>query len=211
MQLHEDTLQYAEELALAYDSTLEGWARAIELKDKETEGHSRRVVRLSEKLARAIGVAEEEIIHIRRGVLLHDIGKMGIPDHILLKPGSLTEGEWEIMQKHPQYAYDMLSPIDFLSPAIDIPYCHHERWNGEGYPRGLKGGDIPLGARIFSVVDVWDALLSDRPYRKRWSRNKAKQYIRSQAGITFDPKIVDVFLNLIEKSDNWADSDQIET
>jgi len=198
MQLHEDTLRYAEELALAYDSTLEGWARAIELKDKETEGHSRRVVKLSERLARALGMTEDEIVHLRRGVMLHDIGKMGIPDHILLKPGPLTEDEWESMRQHPQYAYDMLSSIDFLGPAIDIPYCHHERWDGEGYPRGLKGEEIPLGARIFSVVDVWDALLSDRPYRKRWSRKKAEKYIRSQAGIRLDPKIVEVFLKIIE-------------
>jgi HD-GYP domain-containing protein (c-di-GMP phosphodiesterase class II) len=201
MQLHEDTRQQAEELALAYDTTLEGWARALELRDKETEGHSRRVVNLAESLARRIGLPEEKIIHLRRGVLLHDIGKMGIPDHILLKPGLLTDEEWEIMKQHPQYAYDMISSIDFLQPALEIPYCHHERWDGLGYPHGLKGEEIPIGARVFTVIDVWDALCSDRPYRQSWSRSKAMNYIRSQAGSAFDPKIVDAFLKMIEAID----------
>jgi putative nucleotidyltransferase with HDIG domain len=201
MQLHEDTRQQAEELALAYDTTLEGWARALELRDKETEGHSRRVVKLAENLARRIGLPEEKIIHLRRGVLLHDIGKMGIPDHILLKPGLLTDEEWEIMKQHPQYAYNMISSIDFLQPALEIPYCHHERWDGSGYPRGLKGEEIPLGARVFAVIDVWDALRSDRPYRQSWPKRKAMSYIRSQAGSAFDPKMVDTFLEMIKAID----------
>ena len=198
MQLHEDTRRQAEELALAYDTTLEGWARALELRDKETEGHSRRVVNLTENLARALGISEEKIVHLRRGVLLHDIGKMGIPDHILLKQGPLTEEEWKIMKQHPQYAYDMISSIDFLHPVLEIPYYHHERWDGTGYPLGLKGAEIPIGARIFAVVDVWDALCSDRPYRPSWSKSKAKSYIRSQSGLAFDAEVVDVFLKIIE-------------
>ena len=153
------------ELALAYDTTLEGWSSALDLRDKETEGHTRRVTEMSVDLARAMGVSDAELVHIRRGALLHDIGKMGIPDSVLLKPGPLTEEEWKIMRKHPVYANELLSPIAYLRPALDIPYCHHEKWDGTGYPRGLKGEQIPLAARIFAVVDVWDALRSDRPYR----------------------------------------------
>ena len=153
-------------LALAYDATLEGWSRALDLRDKETEGHTQRVTEITERLASMLNIDDATIIHLRRGALLHDIGKMGIPDSILLKPETLTEEEWAIMRKHPQYAYEMLSMIDYLRPALDIPYCHHERWDGKGYPRGLKGEEIPLAARIFSVVDVWDALTSNRPYRK---------------------------------------------
>ena len=145
------------ELTLAYDTTIEGWAQALELRDRETEGHTRRVADLTVKLAQALGVKSEDLIHIRRGALLHDIGKMGIPDRILLKPGPLTPEEWEIMKKHPVYAWELLSPIKYLRPALDIPYYHHERWDGTGYPRGLKGEEIPLSARIFAVVDVWDA------------------------------------------------------
>jgi putative two-component system response regulator len=135
------------------------------------------------------------MVHIYRGALLHDIGKVGVPDSIVLKPGPLTEDEWVIMRKHPQYAYDMLSPIAYLRPALDIPYCHHEKWDGTGYPRGLKGEQIPLAARIFAVVDVWDALISDRPYRKAWQKAKARQYIQEQAGLYFDPQVVRAFLN----------------
>ncbi len=183
------------ELERAYDSTLEGWARALELRDRETEGHARRVTEMTVRLARAMGIEGEMLAHLRRGALLHDIGKMGIPDNILLKPGPLTEEEWSIMRQHPQYARDMLSPITFLHPALDIPYCHHEKWDGTGYPRELKGEEIPLAARIFAVVDVWDALTgSDRPYREAWSREKAMEYIRSQAGKHFDPRVVEVFL-----------------
>jgi len=185
------------ELALAYDETIEGWSRALDLRDKETEGHTRRVTQMTEQLARAMGVPEEELVHIRRGSLLHDIGKMGIPDHILYKPGKLTEEEWAVMRTHPQLAFDMLAPIAYLRPALDIPYCHHERWDGTGYPRQLKGTEIPLAARIFAVVDSWDALRSDRPYRKGWEDAQVRAYLQEQAGKAFDPEVVKIFLQLI--------------
>ena len=187
------------ELSQAYDATIEGWSRALDLRDKETEGHSQRVTAMTMDLARAFRLPEEELLHIRRGALLHDIGKMGVPDNILLKPGELTEEEWVRMRTHPGYAYDLLKPIAFLAPALDIPYCHHEKWDGTGYPRGLKGQEIPLAARLFAVVDVWDALLSDRPYRKAWTSERAKEYIRDQAGIYFDPKVVETFLDMIKE------------
>ncbi|MEW6400564.1 MAG: PAS domain S-box protein [Chloroflexota bacterium] len=193
--------EQADELALAYDNTLAGWARALELRDELTEGHTRRVTEFSVKLARALGVPEQEISHLRRGALLHDIGKMGIPDSILHKPGPLTGHEKQIMQLHPQYARDMLSLIPFLRPALDIPYCHHEHWDGTGYPRGLKGEEIPLAARIFSVADVWDALTSDRPYREAWSLKKARDHIQRQSGKYFDPAVVEKFLQM--DLDNW--------
>jgi putative nucleotidyltransferase with HDIG domain len=183
------------DLALAYDSTIEGWARALDLRDEETEGHSRRVTELTLCIARELGMKDEELVHVRRGALLHDIGKMGIPDKILLKPGELDEEEWKIMKNHPNLAHDMLYPIEYLRPALDIPFYHHEKWDGTGYPKGLKGNEIPLAARIFAVVDVWDALLSDRPYRKAWTKEKATEYIQSQAGIHFDPGVVEVFLS----------------
>jgi PAS domain S-box-containing protein len=185
------------ELALAYDETIEGWSRALDLRDKETEGHTRRVTQMTEQLARAMGVPEDELVHIRRGSLLHDIGKMGIPDHILYKPDKLTDAEWKVMRTHPQLAFDMLVPIAYLRPALDIPYCHHERWDGTGYPRQLKGKEIPLAARIFAVVDSWDALRSDRPYRKGWTDAQVRAYIQEQAGKAFDPEIVKIFLQLI--------------
>ncbi|WP_427365533.1 HD domain-containing phosphohydrolase [Candidatus Caldatribacterium saccharofermentans] len=188
------------ELVQAYDATLEGWAYALELRDRETEGHSRRVTELTVRIAREMGIKDEKIVHIRRGALLHDIGKLGIPDEILLKPGKLTEEEWEIMKKHPVYAYEMLSKIAYLRPALDIPYCHHEKWDGSGYPRGLKGEEIPLPARIFAVVDVFDALTSDRPYRKAWSREEAIAYIKERSGKDFDPAVVEVFLEVIGAS-----------
>ncbi len=194
--LFEKTLEQAEELALAYDNTLAGWARALELRDELTEGHTRRVTELTLQLARALNIPENELVHIRRGALLHDIGKMGIPDSILHKPGPFTAQERKIMQQHTQYAHDMLSSIPFLQAALDIPFCHHEHWNGEGYPRGLKGEEIPLSARIFSVVDVWDALTSDRPYRHAWSRKKTADYILERAGKQFDPRIVEAFFSL---------------
>ncbi len=184
------------ELALAYDTTLEGWSRALDLRDHETEGHTRRVTAMTVRLARALGVAESEIVYIRRGALLHDIGKMGIPDRILLKNGPLTNEEWDIMRLHPVYAYELLAPIDYLRQSLDIPYAHHERWDGSGYPRALRGEQIPLAARIFAVVDVWDALLSDRPYRAGWPVEKVREYIRQQSGILFDPQIVEAFLCL---------------
>ena len=184
------------DLAVAYDRTIEGWSRALDLRDRETDGHSRRVAALTERLARALGVPDAEFVHLRRGALLHDIGKMAIPDGILLKPGALTEAEWEVMRRHPEYAHNLLAPIDYLRPALDIPYCHHEKWDGTGYPRGLGGEAIPLAARIFAVVDVWDALTSDRPYGTAWSEADALTYIREQAGHHFDPAVVEAFLSL---------------
>jgi putative nucleotidyltransferase with HDIG domain len=183
-------------LTLAYDTTLEGWSRAMDLRDKETEGHTMRVTDTTVHLARAMGVGEEDIVHVRRGALLHDIGKMGIPDRILLKPGPLTEDEWTVMRRHPVYAHELLSPILYLRPALDIPYCHHERWDGTGYPRGLRGEQIPLAARIFAVIDAWDALRSDRPYRSAWPEDRVREYLRQSAGTLFDPTVVDVFLTM---------------
>ena len=192
--LFEDLQRANAELALAYDTTLEGWARALELRDIETEGHSRRVPAMTLRLARAVGMSEAELVHVRRGALLHDIGKMGIPDFILLKPGPLTTEEQAIMSRHPVYAYEMLLPVDYLRPALDIPYCHHEKWDGTGYPRRLKGEQIPLTARLFTIVDVWDALRSDRPYRPAWSEDEVREYIRSMAGSHFDPEVAELFL-----------------
>lgn len=188
-----------EELAEAYDTTLEGWARALELRDKETEGHSWRVTDLTMKLALAMGVLHEEFDHIRRGAILHDIGKMAIPDEILRKTGPLSPQERLVVLEHPTIAYNLLSRIPFLEKALDIPYCHHEKWDGTGYPRGLKRDEIPLAARIFSVVDVWDAVQSDRPYKKGWSRTEAIAYMQEESGKYFDPKIVDVFLQMAQE------------
>jgi putative nucleotidyltransferase with HDIG domain len=185
------------ELRAAYDETIEGWSRALDLRDRETEGHSRRVTELTIRIAARMGFSEEELVHIRRGALLHDIGKMGIPDAILLKPGPLDEKEWAIMRTHPTLAVELLRPIAFLAPALDIPWCHHEKWDGTGYPRGLRGEEIPLPARIFAVVDVYDALTSDRPYRAAWSQERALAYIREQAGRHFDPRVVEVFEQVI--------------
>ncbi len=183
-------------LSKANNDVITGWSRALELRDLETQGHSARVEKLTMKIARKLGVMGKELNYIRQGALLHDIGKIGVPDSILLKPAKLTDEEWEIMKKHPAFAYEMLSPIEHLRPAIDIPYCHHEKWDGTGYPRGLKGEDIPLSARIFAVVDVWDALRSDRPYRKAWSDEKALDYIKEQPGKHFDPQVVAVLLDI---------------
>jgi putative nucleotidyltransferase with HDIG domain len=180
----------------AYDTTIEGWSRVLDLRDKETEGHSRRVTELTLGLARAMGMSEDELVHVRRGALLHDIGKMGVPDAILLKPGPLDDEEWAIMCRHPVYAYQMLLPIAYLQEALDIPYCHHEKWDGSGYPRGLMGEQIPLAARIFAVVDVWDAMRSDRPYRTGWSAAETREHIRALAGTHFDPEVVRIFLEL---------------
>jgi PAS domain S-box-containing protein/putative nucleotidyltransferase with HDIG domain len=185
-----------EELTLACDTSLEGWSRALELRDRDTEGHSQRVTQMTLRLARAMNLPEEQLVHIRRGALLHDIGKMGIPDRILLKPGPLTEEEWVIMRKHPEYAYEMLSPIAYLRPALDIPHHHHERWDGTGYPCGLGGENIPLAARIFAVVDVWDALCSDRPYSSGWSTVAVREHILSLAGTHLDPNVVKIFMKL---------------
>ncbi len=196
-QLFENLQGSNVELMMAYDETIEGWSQALDLRDKETEGHSRRVTEMTVKLAASFGSTPEELIHIRRGALLHDIGKLGVPDEILRKPGPLTEEEWVIMRSHPQFAYEMLAPITYLHPALDIPFCHHEKWDGSGYPRGLKGNQIPLAARIFTVVDVWDALTSDRPYRDAWAREKALKYIHEQAGQHFDPGVVNAFFKEI--------------
>jgi hemerythrin-like metal-binding protein/putative nucleotidyltransferase with HDIG domain len=192
--LFNDLQQSNAELTQAYDATIQGWSRALDLRDNETEGHTQRVTELTMKLGRQFGLSEEELIHIRRGALLHDIGKMGVPDGILLKPGPLTADEWVVMRKHTTLAYELLSPIHFLQPALDIPYCHHEKWDGTGYPRGLSGDQIPFAARIFAVVDVWDALTSDRPYRAAWPEEKVLDHIRSLAGTHFDPQVVKICL-----------------
>lgn len=184
-------------IASAYDATLAGWAKALELRDLETEGHTQRVTKLTIELAKKFNLDHEALTQVYRGALLHDIGKMGIPDDILLKPGPLDEVEQEIMRRHPVYAYEMLKPIEYLRPALDIPYCHHEKWDGSGYPRGLKGEQIPLVARIFAVVDVWDALNSSRPYRKAWSREGIIEMIRADAGKHFDPVVVEKFLEIV--------------
>lgn len=183
------------DLTLAYDATIEGWSRALDFRDKDTEGHSQRVTEMTWKLARRLGMSQAELLNIRWGALLHDIGKMGIPDAILLKPSSLTDLEWRIVKKHPIFAHDWLSPIYYLRSALDIPYCHHEKWNGTGYPRGLKEEAIPLAARIFAIIDVYDALTSDRPYRPAWSDKKALEYIQEQSGKHFDPDVVEAFLD----------------
>ncbi len=193
-----DSLQRSNlELTLAYDTTLEGWSRAIDLRDREPEGHTERVTETTLRLGRAMGMSEEELVHVRRGALLHDVGKMGIPDNILLKPGPLSEREWTAMRRHPTIAYELLSPIEFLRPAIDIPYCHHEKWDGSGYPRALSHEQIPLSARVFSIVDVWDSLRSDRPYREAWPEEKARAHVWDEAGKHFDPNVVEVFLEVV--------------
>lgn len=186
------------ELMDAYNSTLEGWSKALEMRDEDTEGHTQRVTDLTVRLARRLGFSDDDLVQIKRGALLHDIGKMGIPDRILNKPGPLSEEEWEIMRKHPIYAYQMLSPISYLRPALAIPCCHHERWDGSGYPLGWKGQDIPLPARIFAVVDVWDALRSDRPYRKAWPEERVMEHLESHKGVHFDPRVVDEFIRMIK-------------
>jgi HD-GYP domain-containing protein (c-di-GMP phosphodiesterase class II) len=186
------------ELNQAYESTIEGWSKAMDLRDKETEGHTQRVTELTTKLAISMGIGGDELLHIRRGALLHDIGKMGVPDRILLKPDNLSDDEMLLMRRHPKYAYDMLSSISYLRPALDIPYCHHERWDGKGYPQGLKGEEIPLAARLFAVIDVWDALTSDRPYRPAWTRKEAMDYIKELSQKHFDPNIIKKFVELVE-------------
>ncbi len=199
--LFEDLQRSNFELVMAYDATIEGWSRALDLRDRETEGHTQRVTNMTLRLARKMGLSEERLILIKRGALLHDIGKMGIPDHILLKPEGLTEEEQHIMRQHPQLAYDMLEPIAYLRDALHIPYCHHEKWDGSGYPRGLAGTQIPLEARLFTIVDVWDATTTDRPYRKGWPRHKALSYIREQSAKYFDPKLVELFLEEMKESE----------
>jgi len=181
----------------AYDTTIEAWSRALDLREQQTDGHTLRVAEMVIKLAHAFDLPEDELLHIRRGCLLHDVGKLSVPEHILLKPSGLTEGEWARMRTHPQYAHALLKPITLLAPALDIPYCHHEKWDGTGYPRGLIGNEIPLTARLFAIVDVWDVLTSDRPYRSAWSEKETLIYIRGQSGKHFDPYVVEAFLKMI--------------
>jgi HD-GYP domain-containing protein (c-di-GMP phosphodiesterase class II) len=195
-QLFNEQQQTNDRLTTAYEDTIDGWSRALDLRDRETEGHSQRVTDLTLELARRMDIQEEQMVHIRRGAKLHDIGKMGIPDYILLKPGKLSEDEWKIMRQHPKFAADLLYPIEFLGPALEIPFNHHEKWDGTGYPQGLKGEEIPLAARIFAVIDVWDALTHNRPYRPAWTIPDALAYIREQSGKHFDPKVVKKFLAL---------------
>lgn len=196
----QDKIQRAHnELQDAYEETLKGWVRALDARDRETELHSRRVTLLTKSVARQAGIADQDLEDVRRGALLHDIGKIAVPDHILRKPGPLTDAEWVIMRTHPKAAYDILKPIKHLANSLDIPYCHHERWDGAGYPRGLKGDAIPLSARIFAVIDVWDALLSDRPYRKAWEREKVIDHIRENSGTHFDPVLADLFLKMMSQ------------
>jgi PAS domain S-box-containing protein/putative nucleotidyltransferase with HDIG domain len=194
--LHEDLRRANSDLVLSYDATIEGWSRALDLRDHETVGHSDRVTALTLRLARQIEIDPEQFVHIRRGALLHDIGKMGVPDRILHKPGPLTEDEWVTMRMHPQYAYEMLYPVPFLRPALDIPLYHHEKWDGTGYPHGVQAEKIPLAARMFAVVDVWDALRSDRPYRAAWPRKRVREHIKGLSGSHFDPEILAAFLKL---------------
>jgi putative nucleotidyltransferase with HDIG domain len=195
-KLYEDLQHTHNELQESYDTTLEGWATALEYRDQETEEHTRRVTVLTERLAVEIGMDNDNLVHVRRGAVLHDIGKMGIPDRILHKPGALEPDERKTIEQHPQFAYEMLSQIKFLQPALDIPYCHHEKWDGTGYPRGLKGEEIPLPARIFSVVDVWDALTSNRPYRQALPKTEVIEYLKECAGTHFDPSVVDAFVKM---------------
>ena len=199
--LHAELRLAYERTLNAYDATIAGWSRALDYRDHETEGHSHRVTELTLRLARAFGVGEDEMVHVRRGALLHDIGKMAVPDSVLLKPGPLDDSEWEVMRRHPAYAHEMLAPIAFLRPALDIPRCHHEKWDGTGYPQCLQGEQIPLAARLFAVVDVWDALRSDRPYRKAWDRGRVLDHIRGLSGTHFDPQVVRAFLALMAESD----------
>jgi putative nucleotidyltransferase with HDIG domain len=188
------------ELKIAYEATLNGWVHALDLRDKETEGHTQRVTILTERLAQVMGVEGDQLLHIRRGALLHDIGKMAIPDGILLKQGKLTDEERILIQEHPTIAYKMLRPIEFLLPAINIPYCHHEKWDGTGYPLGLKREEIPFDARIFAVIDVWDALTSNRPYRQAFPQDEVRQRIKADSGRHFDPRVVEAFLEMEDLS-----------
>ncbi len=197
-ELFENLQRSNVELSIAYDTTLEGWARALDLRDKETEGHTQRVVELAVQLGARLGLSDPELIQLRRGALLHDIGKVGVPDAILRKPAGLDEEEWKIMREHPSYAFEVLRHIPFLHGALDVPYCHHEKWDGSGYPRGLAGEEIPLAARIFAIVDVWDAITSDRAYRPAMPQHEARSYMEEQSGKHFDPAILIAFLSMLD-------------
>jgi HD-GYP domain-containing protein (c-di-GMP phosphodiesterase class II) len=196
--------QSRNDLIKAYDSTLLGWSRAIDLRDNETEQHTEQVTELAVRLAQKMGLSGEDLTNFYRGAILHDVGKIGVPDFILKKPGKLTETEWVEMRKHPQYAYEMLAQIDYLRPALDIPYCHHEKWDGSGYPRGLKGEEIPLPVRIFTVVDVWVAMISDRVYRKAIPKQEVVKYLIENRGIYFDQQVVDAFVAMIATNDHLS-------
>jgi putative nucleotidyltransferase with HDIG domain len=192
------------DLIKAYDSTLLGWSRATDLRDNETEQHTQQVTDLAVQLAQRMGLCGEDLTNLYRGALLHDVGKIGVPDFILKKPGPLTETEWVEMRKHPQYAYEMLSQIDYLRPSLDIPYAHHEKWDGSGYPRGLKGDEIPLAVRIFTVADVWNAMISERVYRKATPRQEVLNYLIENRGTHFDPQVVDAFIAMISDQDQLS-------
>lgn len=183
------------------NTTLFGWAQLLEMRDKETEGHFRRVVELTLQLAKELGMSEDELEHIRGGALLHDIGKVAVPDRILLKPGPLTDEDWAVMKQHPQFAEKVLGGIPYLEKATDIPVYHHENWDGSGYPYGLKGEDIPIAARIFTIIDNWEALLSDRPYRKAWPYPRVMEYLQQNSGVKFDPEILNVFCKLVDENE----------
>ena len=195
-RLHESLQRSHEELARAYDATIEGWSLALEMRDDETQGHALRVADLAVELGRAVGIDGEQLVHLRRGALLHDIGKMVVPDAILRKPGPLSEEEWAVMRKHPENGRDFLRRVAYLEPALDVPYAHHERWDGSGYPRGLSGEAIPLAARVFAVADAYDALTSDRPYRAAWPQGRVLTHLARNAGTEFDPGVVQAFLRL---------------
>ncbi len=199
-KLLESLQQANQDLTLTYDITLEAWVSLLHLRDKETEDHTRRVTDMTVRLAQAMGMDEEALVHIKRGALLHDIGKVGIPDSILNKNGPLDDAERTEMRQHPCYAFQFLSSIEYLKDALAIPYYHHERWDGTGYPQGLKGEAIPLEARIFAVVDVWDALSSDRVYRKAWDQEQVLDHLRMRSGSHFDPQVVDKFLELLTQN-----------
>lgn len=195
-----DRRRSRQELEASYDATIEGWSRALALRDGETSDHTQRVADWTVRLVRAHGASEEELVQVRRGALLHDIGKMGVPDAILRKPGPLTDEEWAIMRRHPTAARDLLARIEHLQPALAIPYCHHEWWDGTGYPLGLRGEEIPLAARLFAVVDTWDALSSDRPYRAKWPPVRVLAQLRAEAGSHLDPDAVRLFLELLDRA-----------
>ena len=200
-ELEDRVVARTRELADAYDTMLEGFARALELRDKETEGHSRRVTENTMKIAQKMGISGEALEDIRSGSILHDIGKISIPDKILHKPDKLTIEEREIVQQHPETAYKLLLPITYLNKAIEIPFSHHEKWDGTGYPQKLKGKRIPVSARIFAIADVWDALSNDRPYHEAWSREKIIRYFIDESGKHFDPEIMNIFLEMLEKGE----------